>query len=214
MSSKLIENLSWSLYLWKDVGFFQFRKLRKKLKILICQITPVWAIQPLLPPISLSLVSIGRRRQQTVARRVVVEYTAIAPWKDCRSSTWAIVLSLFIFIRTEGTLRLRLRPPIDEQLRSKRGGGRSIIKIFWPIDLNNLWSQEICQPKMIVWSGATFILIWSCLILIYLISEGLLEQHLGDVRGQHRPKPRHARAAAHSYRAQGGRVDFGCVLKE
>ena len=54
---------------------------------------------------------------------MVVEYTAIAPWKDCRSSTWAIVLSLFIFIRTEGTLRLRLRPPIDEQLRSKRGVG-------------------------------------------------------------------------------------------
>ena len=54
----------------------------------------------------------------------------------------------------------------------------------------------------------------SCLILIYLISEGLPEQHLGDVRGQHRPKARHARAAAHSYRAQGGRVDFGCVLKE
>ena len=99
-------------------------------------------------------------------------------------------------------------------LDRKGSGGRSIIKIFWPIDLNNLWSQEICQPKMIVWSGATFILIWSCLILIYPISEGLPEQHLGDVRGQHRPKPRHAGAAAHSYRAQGGRVDFGCVLKE
>ena len=221
MSSKLKENLSWSLYLCKDVGFSQFQENSERNWKFWFVDLPGWANQPLLPPISLSLVSIGRRRQQTVARRVVVEYTAIAPWKDCRSSTWAIVLSLFIFIRTEGTLRLRLRPPIDEQLRSKRGegwgregGGRSIIKIFWPIDLNNLWSQEICQPKMIVWSGATFILIWSCLILIYLISEGLLEQHLGDVRGQHRPKPRHARAAAHSYRAQGGRVDFGCVLKE
>ena len=53
---------------------------------------------------------------------MVVEYTAIAPWKDCRSSTWAIVLSLFIFIRTEGALRLRLRPPIDEQHRTKKGG--------------------------------------------------------------------------------------------
>ena len=163
MSSKLIENLSWSLYLWKDVGFLQFRKLRKKLKILICQITPVWAIQPLLPPISLSLVSIGRRRQQTVARRVVVEYTAIAPWKDCRSSTWAIVLSLFIFIRTEGTLRLRLRPPIDEQHRSKKGGrggeggGAESSRSFDLLNSMLIYDlKRSVDLKMIVWSGATF----------------------------------------------------------
>ena len=123
MSSKLKENLSWSLYLCKDVGFSQCQENSERNWKFWFVDLPGWANQPLLPPISLSLVSIGRRRQQTVARRVVVEYTAIAPWKDCRSSTWAIVLSLFIFIRTEGALRLRLRPPIDEQLRSKRGEG-------------------------------------------------------------------------------------------
>ena len=39
----------------------------------------------------------------------------------------------------------------------------SIINIFWPIELNDLWSKKICRPKIIVWSG-TFILWWSCLI--------------------------------------------------
>ena len=28
----------------------------------------------------------------------------------------------------------------------------SIIKIFWPIELNDLWSKNICRPKIIVWS--------------------------------------------------------------
>ena len=32
-----------------------------------------------------------------------------------------------------------------------------VIKIFY------LWSKKICRLKMIVWSGATFILRWSCL---------------------------------------------------
>ena len=40
----------------------------------------------------------------------------------------------------------------------------SIIKIFWPIELNDLWSEKICSPKMIVWSGAIFILRWSCFV--------------------------------------------------
>ena len=39
----------------------------------------------------------------------------------------------------------------------------SFIKIFWPIELNDLLSKTICRPKMIVRSGATFILRWSCL---------------------------------------------------
>ena len=38
-----------------------------------------------------------------------------------------------------------------------------IIKIFWPIEHNDLLSKTICRPKMIVRSGATFILRWSCL---------------------------------------------------
>ena len=57
------------------------------------------------------------------------------------------------------------RPPMN-YWDSKRGGwgrgGGSIIKIFWPIELNDLWSKKICRPKIIVWSGATFILRWSC----------------------------------------------------
>ena len=38
-----------------------------------------------------------------------------------------------------------------------------IIEILWPIELNDLWSKTICRPQMIIWSGATFILRWSCL---------------------------------------------------
>ena len=34
--------------------------------------------------------------------------------------------------------------------------------MFWSIELNDLWSKKICRPKMIVWSGATFTLRWSC----------------------------------------------------
>ena len=41
----------------------------------------------------------------------------------------------------------------------------SVIKIFWSIELNNLWSKKICRPKMIVWFGATFILRWSCSVI-------------------------------------------------
>ena len=29
-----------------------------------------------------------------------------------------------------------------------------VIKNFWSIELNDLWSKEICRPKTIVWSGA------------------------------------------------------------
>ena len=35
----------------------------------------------------------------------------------------------------------------------------SVIKIFWSIELNDLWSKKICRPKMFVWSGD---LRWSC----------------------------------------------------
>ena len=38
--------------------------------------------------------------------------------------------------------------------------------IFWT-KYNDLWSKKICRPiKMIVWSGATFILIWSCFLFL------------------------------------------------
>ena len=33
---------------------------------------------------------------------------------------------------------------------------------FWSIKLDDLWSKKVCGPKMIVWSGATFILRWFC----------------------------------------------------
>ena len=33
----------------------------------------------------------------------------------------------------------------------------SIIKIVWPNELNDIWSKTICRTKMIVQSGATFI---------------------------------------------------------
>ena len=39
-------------------------------------------------------------------------------------------------------------------------------KIFWPYELNYLWSKKIYRPKMIVWSGATFILRWSCFYIL------------------------------------------------
>ena len=43
----------------------------------------------------------------------------------------------------------------------------SIIEIFWPIELNDLWSKTIFRPKMIVRSGATFIPRWSCLSVCF-----------------------------------------------
>ena len=53
-------------------------------------------------------------------------------------------------------------PTSNELLRSKKGGwGCSIIKTFWPNELDDLWSKKICRPKMIAWSGATFLLRWS-----------------------------------------------------
>ena len=47
--------------------------------------------------------------------------------------------------------------------RSKGGGGRSSRLV-----LNDHWSKKIYRPKTIVWSGATFILRWTCLIMITL----------------------------------------------
>ena len=41
-------------------------------------------------------------------------------------------------------------------------GWPKAIKIFWSIELNDLWSKKISRPKMIVWSGATIILRWFC----------------------------------------------------
>ena len=67
--------------------------------------------------------------------------------------------------RTQKTSR---RPPMNN-LDQKGEGGCSIIKIFWPIELNDLWSKKICRPEMIVWSGATFILIIMILLLLHLI---------------------------------------------
>ena len=42
-------------------------------------------------------------------------------------------------------------------------------KTFWSIELNDLWSKKICRPKMIVGSGATFILRWSCFHTLILL---------------------------------------------
>ena len=50
-------------------------------------------------------------------------------------------------------------------IRSKKGGG-SVIKMFWSIELNDLCSKKICRPQMLFWSCATFILRWSCFIII------------------------------------------------
>ena len=49
----------------------------------------------------------------------------------------------------------------------------TIIKIFWPIELNHLWFKTICRPEMIVRSGATFILRWSCFDNSYLTPTSL-----------------------------------------
>ena len=65
-------------------------------------------------------------------------------------------------IMTQKTSR---RPPW-----SKKGdgeGGGSIIKIFWSIVLDYLWSKKIYRPKMIVWSGATFILMILLVCILY-----------------------------------------------
>ena len=63
--------------------------------------------------------------------------------------------------RTQKTSR---RTPMNIWDQKEEGGreGCSIIKISWPIQLNDLWSKKICEPKMIVWSGAAFILRRSC----------------------------------------------------
>ena len=49
------------------------------------------------------------------------------------------------------------RQPQMNYLDQKRGNGDgrgecSIIKICWPIELNDLWYKMIYRPKMIVWS--------------------------------------------------------------
>ena len=61
--------------------------------------------------------------------------------------------------RTQKTSR---RPPMNYLNRKRVGvgkGGCSIIKIFWPFDLNDLWSKKICRPKMIVWSLVDLVII-------------------------------------------------------
>ena len=43
--------------------------------------------------------------------------------------------------------------PVDLQWTTKieKGGkGDSIVKIFWSIELKDLWSKGICRPKLIV----------------------------------------------------------------
>ena len=54
------------------------------------------------------------------------------------------------------------------------GVGVSIIKIIWSLELNDLWSKTICRSKMVVQSGATFILKWSCFDNSYLNPISLL----------------------------------------
>ena len=54
------------------------------------------------------------------------------------------------------------------------GVGGSIIKIIWSLELNDLWSKTICRPNMVVRSGATFILRWSCFDNSYLTLISLL----------------------------------------
>ena len=40
-------------------------------------------------------------------------------------------------------------------------------RFFWSFELNDLWSKKICRLiKTIVWSGATFILRWSCFLFL------------------------------------------------
>ena len=69
-----------------------------------------------------------------------------------------------IINRTQKTSRV----PDDLQWPTKietkwdgEGGGLCHQDLIW---LNDLWSKKIYRPKMIIWSGATFILRWSCLI--------------------------------------------------
>ena len=58
-----------------------------------------------------------------------------------------------------------------QKIRVLRNNWKSIIKIFWPIKLNDLWSKKIsrARPKMIVWSGTTFILLKMILFLGILV---------------------------------------------
>ena len=59
----------------------------------------------------------------------------------------------------------------NDLLRSKkwRWGGGGVIKNFWSIELNDLWSKKTCRPNMIVWFGTTFILRWSCSLCCRLL---------------------------------------------
>ena len=50
---------------------------------------------------------------------------------------------------------------------------------FWSIGLDDLWSRKICRPKMIVWSGAIFILRWSCCGLTPQVNSILLNLLFG-----------------------------------
>ena len=49
----------------------------------------------------------------------------------------------------------------------------------WCLELNDLWPKKICRPKMIVWSGATFILRWSCFIRgssVFMLNRNMIFQ--------------------------------------
>ena len=69
------------------------------------------------------------------------------------------------------------RHPGDLQWPTKIGKGgmgrwrRDVFKIFWSIELNDLWSKKICWPKVIVWSGATFTLRWFCYVTVFPFQE-------------------------------------------
>ena len=47
------------------------------------------------------------------------------------------------------------------------------------LELNDLWPKKICRPMMIVWSGATFILRWSCFIRgssVFMLNRNMIFQ--------------------------------------
>ena len=58
--------------------------------------------------------------------------------------------------------------------RTRETSRRLPMNCFWPVVLNDPWSKTICRPKMIVRSGATFILRWSCFDNFHLTAISLL----------------------------------------
>ena len=103
---------------------------------------------------------------------ISTEGALIAP-KVLLEDLWPMITNPILSIPSVRhiTLNELNRPKIDLS---------GVIKIFWSIEVNDLWSKKICRPKMIVWYGATFIFRRSCWIIIVGVLHEILTLHLWE----------------------------------